>query len=273
MSVWKEFCRAVEDKTLQKHFGDLVPVIDQCALFEFTNDQINAAQMHKPADLTSEEEYPIPPFPFPRMAMVGPGGVIVLQSPTMDEETGILEFEIMMFTSQTNFFDTATCVVDSTKLNDEGRFPTEFRNLRSLWNGSYWDEKTPFVPVSRENRLDPDTMEAELRAAKKHVQERLAEAKRRNDPRLLQEAEEIAEEFRAQHADSEQMIERVREMWRDVELLSEKSVNTQKREAQNAFYLGLQEVNWINHPDHYLIEIGSKEPPRKKGKKPRIRIQ
>jgi len=270
MSVWKDFCRAIEDKKLQQHFGDLVPIIDQCALFEFTDEQVTAARMHKPEDLTSEE-YPIPPFPFPSMAMVGPGGVIVLQSPTMDEETGILEFEIITFSPVNNFFDTATAVVDSTKLDDEGQFPMELRNLRSLWNGAYWDEEIPFNPVSPINRLDPDEMEAEIRASKKKVEEQLAEAKRRGDPRLIRRAEEIAEQFYAQIPSGERMIERVREMLDDVGLLEKSGIETQMREARDAFYLGLQKVNWINHPNHYIIEIGSRQPSRKKKKKSRIR--
>jgi hypothetical protein len=92
MGIWKDFCRAIESKIVRRHFGDLVPLVNTSAVFEFSAEQISQAQAYQPA---STDDLPVPPFPFPRMCCVGPGGVILLQSPSMDG--GIVRYQTMVW--------------------------------------------------------------------------------------------------------------------------------------------------------------------------------
>lgn len=274
MNVWKEFCRHVESKLSRRHFGDLVSVIERCAIFEFTDEQIDEAQEHEPADLSSEdEEHPIPPFPFPQMCMVGSGGVIVLQSPVMDEETGILQFDMMMFemTDRGSFFEKALCIVDSTKRDENGQFPMEVQQMHGIWAGGYWDEENPAAIDT--HRMIPEDMEAQLRDSKKRATEELEKAKKRGKLRAIQEAQAIYDHVLEDEESSRELIEQARQLHEDVALLEKSSAQTQVKEAREGFYLGLQEVNWINLPDHFTIEVGAEEPPRKnkKSKNPRAR--
>jgi len=258
MSVWKQFCRLVESKLCRRHFGDLASKIDQCALFEFTNEQIHEAQEHRPVDLTSEEDYPIPPFPFPQMCMIGSAGCIVLESPVMDEETGILEFEMMVFVPEVSgeFFQTATCIVDSTTLNEKGEFPMKLQGIRGIWKGAYWDEEHPFS-VTSDYGMNPDAMEEERRQYRKRVEEGLVTAKKKGDQRLIQECEAALVHINEVDAEAAEMIEHARELHEEVRLLEQRARETQLKEAQDAFYLGLQEVNWINFPEHFMIEVAA----------------
>jgi hypothetical protein len=139
MNPWKQFCRAIENKIVRRHFGDLVPLVETCAIFEFTAEQIEKAQAY---EAPPDAEHPIPPFPFSQMCCVGPGGVIVLRDPVMNSDTGVLEFETII--SQPDFFQTATCTVDSTT-------PTGFNvathNVRGVLRGRYFDEATPYSKI------------------------------------------------------------------------------------------------------------------------------
>jgi hypothetical protein len=273
VNVWKEFCRHVESKISRRHFDGLADIIEQCAIFEFTDEQIHEAREHKPADLSAEEEHPIPPFPFPQMCMVGSGGVIVLQSPMMDEETGILEFEMMMCRMHDGaYFQKALCVVDSTKLDENGRFPMDVRETRGIWRDQYWDDDHPISPV-HDSGMDPEEMERELAESRRKAERYLAEARRRGDPRRIEEAEKALSSIMETNAEYAPLIDKARELHADAALLAERTAEVEMKEMREAFYLGLQEVNWINHPDHFTVEIGAQEPPRKtkKSKGPRVR--
>lgn len=274
MKVWKQFCRMIEGKKAVRHFGDLTPMIERCAVFEFTDEQIQNARMHVPADLSVDDEhYPIPPFPFPQMCMVGSGGVIVLQSPVMDEATGVLEFEMIMYGPDANdFFQRATCVVDSTTLNEDGQFPMKLQGIQGLWNGTYWDEDLPYSAVD-DHGLEAEEMVKQLHQSRKRTEEHLAQAKKSGDPHRIQEAQDIYDRVLEDQTKSEELIAQVRRAHEDVALLEKKSTEMQFKEARDAFYLGLQEVNWINHPNHFTLEVqedpGSRK--KKKAKKGRIR--
>lgn len=123
MSVWKTFCRLIESKLVRKHFGDLVPLVERCAIFEFNAEQLARATAYEPP----AGEDPVPPFPFPQLCCVGPGGVLLLREPTMDEETGMLSYEAIAGHADGRTLQVATCIVDT-----RSAWPLPVEQARSL---------------------------------------------------------------------------------------------------------------------------------------------
>lgn len=260
MSVWKEFCRHIEGKQSRRHFGDLASVVDRCALFEFTDEQVDQAKAHVPADLSVERPHPIPPFPFPQMCLVGSAGVIVLQKPSMDEATGILKFEMMMcaFGGGGVFFQKAMCVVDSTRLEPNGNFPMELRDLEGIWDGRFWgDEHNSLMAENFEEGMD-------FISRRKKEQKELAALRAAGKSEAADELERKLAELRVQRADIQRKIVKKNGELKD---LGKEAADLQAEQMRDAFYLGLQEVNWINHPNHFTVRSCAASPKRKPKKR------
>ena len=277
LNVWKQFCRKIESKEIVRNFGNMVPMIDQCALFEFTDEQIHNAQMHVPEDLTEDEHYPIPPFPFPSMCMVGSGGVIVLHSPLMNEETSILEFETMTYQTYdrgASFFQKATCVVNTTRLDDDGRFPMKLRNPSGMLGDKFWSNDSPIYT----NRSDEELLELEeIQKHKKHiagVEDTLEKARTLGDLKKIAKLEKAKDEYIKVVERRIDLVGRTKTAEARLEKVENEARELQIDGLTDAFYLGLQEVNWINHPDHYTIEVNANPPlDHKKKKKKASRIR
>jgi len=273
-------CRFVEDKRTIRVFGDLADLIDTCAIFEFTDEQIRRARDMSPADLTVDHPHPIPPFPFPRMCMVGSGGIIVLQQPLMDEVTGVLEFGVMVFevTGKDPIFQTATCVVQSTQTDDDGRFPMEMRDHKGAWGTHYWEGDGAGNPFAMGSSLDPDPEEANAGNLLSRSTERLREVRARlrqtDDPDEIAQLEEARDALLETKAEHERLVAKVHEKTAELRQLGDQVVQHQRETLHDAFYLALQEVNWINHPDHFTVQVTSPDTengPRKHKKKRRVR--
>lgn len=274
MSVWKDFCRKVESKGFVRQFGDLVPIIDRCALFEFSEEQMENAQMHVPADLSKDDgDYPIPPFPFPSLCITSSEQVLVLHSPSMNEETGLLEFGMMLYHprlehSWEEFFQQATCVVEATKLDDDGQFPMKLRDLKGVFGGRYFDEDSPLIGgtkiIEDAAKGAKDQHAKELKKAQSQLEEIRAAGK------SVVEAEGIIADLAERHSEIEALEERLESNAREMTRAEKEGTRVVIEGVSDAFYKGLQTVNWINHPDHFTIELEAVEG-RKKKKANRIR--
>ncbi len=247
MSVWKTFCRTIESRIVREHFGDLTSLADSCALFEFSAEQIEKAVAYQPQAQPGEAI--VPPFPFPRLCCLGPGGVIMLREPTMDP-AGILRYEIFICTA-IGTFASAICEIDTTA----EALGVRYSNIRSVAGGRYWDNATSLEDTVFET-VDFEVEHADTLAK---AREFLARADAEGDAQRAAKVRHDLVELKAAH-------ERVAEIER-ARAATETEWRTKQRELiQLAFEVGLKEVQWINKPDHFTVEVGSLAPPRKKGK-------
>lgn len=251
-SVWKQLCRLAEGKRARP-FGDMKAVLDRCALFEFSDAQIHRAAKHIPKDLSSDDDYSIPPFPFPEICVVGSGGAIVIRNPLMDD-TGVLEFETMAFEvfgpqPDQYIFQMATCRVDSAGLDDDGRFPMTLHNLKRMWHGEYWDENTSYPSDEQSNPV----INFEDAYADKLAE--LERARATASPEEIARREGALANLRAAHDRLQRLESEIVERRAELHELDSKIEVVGEDHLREAFYLGLQEVHWINHPDHFTIEV------------------
>lgn len=259
MGVWKDFCRLIESKPVRRHFGDLVPLVERCAIFEFTAEQIDKADRF--VEPVSELE-PVPPFPFPQMCLLGPGGVLILKSPEMDEETGVLQFETIAGYTGKGLFQRAICTVETKTLP----LVTQVSDSRGVFDGQYFDADTPpgSTTAKRDDRAARVEQHAQLMA---QAREAMVSAKRAGDIHKARRMEALI-------ADAEQAQDRWLALLPQLDAATEEVSDLGDRFSDTAvvavgevFQTALRQVNWINKPDHYTVEIGPSAPPRKRKKK------
>lgn len=265
-SVWKRFCRLAEGKRA-KPFGDLAAALDRCALFEFGDEQLDAAGTHHPSP-SADDDSPIPPFPFPELCVLSPWHATLLRSPVMDEDTGVLEFETMVFQilgqgPDEDIFQTATCVVESTQVDKSGAFPMTLRDVRGLWNGRYWDDQP-------QSYIDEDDLPVafEVRYADHLAQ--LEQSRSTASPEKVIKIEKAIAKLRDVHERVEAAKADKREHVAEIQRLDAHVEEVGAEHVRSSFYLALQLVNWINHPDHFTVEAAGSSSKRRK-KKARIR--
>jgi hypothetical protein len=255
MGIWKDFCRTIESKVVRRHFGDLTSLVNTCAVFEFTHEQAESAEDYRPP----ADDEAVPPFPFPRMCCVMPTSVILLQSPSMDD-AGVLRFETIAWATSREHrgatgFQTGSCTVSPNGT------VVETANIRGVCLGRYHDDDHPFERIDVEDAAQRKAYQDDVIGL---VKRSIAEAERAGDQRLIDERlghlAEFEEKFAAVEAGRAELAS-----------LGEKFGDVQVDVVREAFQMGLQAVQWINKPEHYTVEIGALEAPRKAKGEPRVR--
>ena len=273
MSIWKQFCRAIESKQTIKHLGNLVPEIDRHSIFEFTEEQSIKSQEY---DITKlSEEYPVPPFPFPKVCIVHHDGVIALREPYFDEETGLFEYDVVTWTKNDDHegawcLSTGSVQVDTTKKDDDGRFKWDVFDMAGILMSnsvSYpFDEDNP-IALHEEGREDLSDLHTQMKLVRSKLQNDLKEAKASRNLRQIRAAEAQLEEYKTlkesiqEHEDHEDSVAAKLEV--HAQNINEMTMTN----LRGHFYLGLQNVAWVNHPDHYVVEINPESRPKKRKKK------
>lgn len=248
MSVWKDFCRAVESKATRRHIGDMVQQIDTSAVFEFTSEQIEAAESYEPPTDGIE------PFPFPRMCMVGPGGVLALKDPEMLDGSLTYEASFWGHNEGKEIFVCAMCTIQGGNVDVTG--------ARGFIGDEYIDSGAP----AKDPEPPPiDSLVDRARAA-------LAKAEATGDASLIRRAREGMSYAAQNEADYREAKLRHYQCMVDVAKIRRELARETLDVVDDWFRLAFAEVRWINKADHYTVEVGSRPPGRKKNKNgPKIR--
>ena len=101
-ATWKSFCRLVEDPASRKFFRLATPeLVAKAAVFEVAADQRAEALAWRPAaDVPPDESHDVvPPFPFPVLAIVYPGGVVVAMEPELSEDEAEFSCRMVAYTA------------------------------------------------------------------------------------------------------------------------------------------------------------------------------
>lgn len=268
-SLWKTFCRFVEGKHVRA-FGDLAAVVERCALFEFTDEQVEKAMAHRPSDLSRDEPYPIPPFPFPEMCIVCRSHIVVLQSPVMEDD-GTLAFGMMLFyedVTREPFFQMATCVVDSTRADEQGLFPMQLRDLRGILAGTPVEDGGPRSRAADDSRPGRATEIIQMMA---RANREIEKANARGDRAKAVEISRIRDDLAAVRRKVADMTDqKVAVEIERVQIEGELGSLSREHTALS-FYAGLHHVNWINHPDHFTVSVEAPQVGKRKQMEKRLR--
>lgn len=239
-ALWKGLCRVLESKPFLRRFGtDPLRWLDSSAIFEIAGEQ-SASILQTEIDL--DDEHPVPPFPFPRMLLLFPSHVLLLEQPEMDLDASVLEFRSMLYFPATHEgrlheeISFATIRLDVAASRGCGSIVSEVVDLRSQMHLQGGVRVRNFPPEAN----DPlDHSEDVLRRA--------------TDPLELS---------RFQPEAREQLAELVAEV-REKERVCREQTDEYTR---TSFTCSLLAIAWINQPKHYIVERGP-EIFRKPGKK------
>lgn len=278
MGIWKDFCRSLEHKKVQKHIGNLVPEINLHSLFEFTKEQSDLSKECNPADFAEDEDHPLPPFPFPKVCIVHHDGVIALREPYMDEETGILEFDMVTWVRGENdapgtwALSVGSVSVDTTAKDEEGRFKWEVYDMAGVMshsNGIYtFDEDTPLRMGNEEDLLEEP--HSNLPQIERDLRAKQAEIEASGDPTKLRELEEAWASFEGLKETQREYEAKRQELINQLDSHAKEINRMTMSNLRQHFYLGLQNIAWINHPDHYTVELN---PEQRRRKLPKGRVK
>jgi hypothetical protein len=257
MSVWKQFCRAVESKPARQHLGDLVPLIETSAVFEFSEQQLESALAYEPPDGN-----PAPMFPFPRLTCAGPTGVIHLQNPVMDLETGVLEYEVIAWTK--NVVQLATCELEDTTIRAH-----DVRGVIWLKDGpKYFDDDNP---ISRVKPSEVSGLHAQFTEQLEHAKADLVGARASGHAAKIERAEAELAACAQRLETTKELLAKLEEAEVECVTLSDRFGVVTLNVVRRHFETALHALHWINKPDHYTVEVSPALPKkRKKRKKGRI---
>lgn len=214
-AVWKDFCRLAEHHDFVRKFGHLSRVLEKFAIFEFSagqSDEVFAST------ISPDAEFPVPPFPFPKLALVFEGHLVFLEEPVSD---GVrLQCRAMLFMgleSQREVFARCTIDLDIEASLRAGEFVAEARDVESICRDADGTVRDYFGTELA--RLDDlfEGMKGTLGGAD-------------------------LEDYRSS-------IEGVRTSTRGL-LEREASI------LQRFFVTGLHAIAWLNLPKHYIVERG-----------------
>jgi hypothetical protein len=243
MGVWKDFCRALEHREVIRILGDQTSVIDNFALFEISNEQFNVAIQHPPTRL-DESDSLMPPFPFPKICLLGKSFASAIDVPEMSLDTGELTFKILTYQITANFralVIDATIRMDTTKTTGDGRLVYSVENTIDLVEeGGSWRSTLREDAVAGERaggcfdrfeKLDaPTEMNSDTYLKVKEAIEKL--------DRVNKEHEEVSNEYkRVIRETTERIVEDL-----------------------------IRCISWINQPDLYVVRVEPPVEPKKKRK-------
>lgn len=171
---WKAMCRTMESKPFVRRFGTKpLRELGSFSIFEINSDQVF---MDCPTPIEGVQ-YTVPPFPFPKIAMITDHAVVTLSQPEMDLDTSVLEYESMVYATRGEKQGDAADIsfarirVDTLASQAAKKFQIEALNLRTQTydtNGvidfprRVRDRDTKLDSLSAEEREKADLLHEEL---------------------------------------------------------------------------------------------------------------
>lgn len=239
-ALWKQMCRFAEDRPFVKLFGaDVMQRLSTFAIFDVT-DIHSPDKVVQLRDLDYDSDNPIPPFPFPKIVLVIPDAIIALEAPQMDLDTGILEYDSMLYAAydaemeKDQYIATCRIRIDTKRTAADRELRAEILNYLSL------------VDEARPTEHSDASYEREVR-----------------------KTEELANDERF----PEEMREKMRKLAVELRGVQGDLMEQRKRFARMTFLIGMMVVAWINRPKHYIVQLGPeivRKPGRDKDRIPRL---
>jgi hypothetical protein len=234
----------LESKPFLRRFGtDPLKWVDSSAIFEIASEQSTSISQ---TEIDMSDEHPVPPFPFPRMLLILPDYVLLLEQPEMDLDTSVLEFRSMLYIPVTHGdkhheeISFATIRLDVAASRSCGRLISEVVDLQSQ--------------IHLQGGVRIRNLPADANDPSDHNEE------------LLQRATDPLELSRFKPEAREQLAELVAAV-REKERVCREQIDEYTRAG---FTLSLFAIAWINQPKHYIVEHGP-ESLRKPSKKKETR--